>query len=87
MALMQEQQVDRDGAEAMISAVRQVLQGDTSRVMMQGDISNANSPNQQVGSADSREEKHSKSCVPLRLTVCEGGNCRCDTRARRKGEE
>ena len=41
VALMQEQQVGfriRDGAEAMISAVRNFLQRDTNRVLMEGDI-------------------------------------------------
>ena len=44
IALMQEQQVGfrvRDGAEAMINAVRKFLKNDTNRILMQGDIANA----------------------------------------------
>ena len=44
IALMQEQQVGfrvRDGAEAMIQAVRKVLRSDSERILMQGDIANA----------------------------------------------
>ena len=45
IALMQEQQVglfrDRDGAEAMINAVRKFLKTDTIRNLMQGDTANA----------------------------------------------
>ena len=43
IALMQEQQVVRvrDGAEAMINAVRKFLKNDTNRILMQGDIANA----------------------------------------------
>ena len=44
IALTQEQQVEfrvRDGAEAMVSAVRQFMKNDTNRVLMQGDIANA----------------------------------------------
>ena len=44
IALMQEQQVGfrvRDGAEAMIHAVRKVLRSDAQQILMQGDIANA----------------------------------------------
>ena len=44
IALMQEQQVGfrvRDGAEAMINAVRKFLLNDTNRILIQGDIANA----------------------------------------------
>ena len=44
IALMQEQQVEfrvRDGAGAMINAVREFMKDDTNRVLMQGDIANA----------------------------------------------
>ena len=44
IALMQEQQVGfrvRDGAEAMIHAVRKVLRSESKKILMQGDIANA----------------------------------------------
>ena len=44
IVLMQEQQVRfrvRDGAEAMINAVRKFLKNDTNRILMQGEIANA----------------------------------------------
>ena len=44
IALMQEQQVGfrvRDGAEAMIHAIRRVLRSESRRILMQGDIANA----------------------------------------------
>ena len=82
IALMQEPQVGfrvRDGAEAMIGAVRRFLKSGTNRILMQGDISNA------CGSASRLSvleavRKHDPDLGPL---CCERWDCCRDARAGR----
>ena len=73
-ALMQEQQVEfrvRDGAEAMINAVRKFLKNDTNRILMQGDICECVWLNQQIVSAEGGEETHPLPGPAVCFSVCE----------------
>ena len=65
-ALMQAQQVFRvrDGAEAMISAVRNFLKNDTNIVLLQGDISNAFGSINRLAVLEA-ERKHIPCLAPL----------------------
>ena len=54
----------RDGAEAMISAVRKFLKNDSNRVLMQGGISNACGPINRLAALKA-VKKHIRCLAPL----------------------
>ena len=64
----------RDGAEAMIDAVRKFLKNDTNRILMQGDIANAYGSINRFVSAEGSEETHPLPGPAVCISVCERWN-------------